>query len=340
MERHLKILFVEDSETDVDLIQWELKKGGINFTGKTVDRRDDFEDALANFNPDVILCDHSLPQFNSHEALKIYKNFHFSIPFILVTGAVSEEFAVKMIKEGADDYILKSNLMRLSSAIIHALKTRKAEHEREKAFEEIKQKNVFMEQLMNSQPVVFYIAKADSDHAITSISDNVQNITGYSAKQFVENPEIWPANVHPDDAERLFSYKEEKQHQSGSAEYRWQCADGTCKWFLDNFTIVKDKNGESHIHGAWIEISDLKNAGLQKLENVKGLEEMLFMTSHKVRQSITQIVGLTDLISAKTNSEADVKRIIEYMKEPAHYLELYTRELTTFMEDLKEKNKN
>jgi len=131
MGKHLNILMLEDSESDVGLIQRELKKQNINFTARVVETKNDFEDALKNFNPDVILSDHSMPSFNSMDALAIAKENKINCPFILVTGTVSEEFAVVCIIEGAADYILKGNLTRLPSSIIHALKTRQAEQEKE-----------------------------------------------------------------------------------------------------------------------------------------------------------------------------------------------------------------
>lgn len=133
MEKELKILMLEDLEDDVGLIERTLRKQGIQFVSKRVDTRDEFVQALGEFDPDVILSDHALPQFNSLEALTICRNQHIDIPFILVTGTVSEEFAVSCLKQGADDYVLKSNLVRLPSAIQNALKQRHHEHKRKKA---------------------------------------------------------------------------------------------------------------------------------------------------------------------------------------------------------------
>ncbi len=133
MNKHYKILHIEDNPSDAGLIERALKKSGLDFTVKIVETRDEFISGLKNFNPDIILSDHSLPQFNSMEALAIYNQSDYEIPFILITGSVSEEFAIRSIKEGADDYILKNNLMRLPAAIQQALKTRQIETEKRKA---------------------------------------------------------------------------------------------------------------------------------------------------------------------------------------------------------------
>jgi hypothetical protein len=141
MEKELKILMLEDLEDDVGLIERTLRKQGIQFVSKRVDTRDEFVQALDTFDPDVILSDHALPQFNSLEALTICRNQHIDIPFILVTGTVSEEFAVSCLKQGADDYVLKSNLVRLPSAIQNSLKQRHHEHKRKKAEKALRKQN-------------------------------------------------------------------------------------------------------------------------------------------------------------------------------------------------------
>jgi signal transduction histidine kinase len=133
IEKDLKILMLEDLPEDIGLIERILRKEGINFESHYADTKEQYVKALDQFQPDVILSDHVLPQFNSVEALSICRKNSLNIPFILVTGTVSEEFAVSCLKQGADDYVLKSNLVRLPSAIINALKQRNVEQKRKTA---------------------------------------------------------------------------------------------------------------------------------------------------------------------------------------------------------------
>lgn len=132
---------LEDLQDDVGLIERTLSKQGIVFVSKRVDTREEFSEALTSFDPDVILSDHALPQFNSLDALTICQKQDIDIPFILVTGTVSEEFAVSCLKQGADDYVLKSNMVRLPSAIKNALRQRHHEHKRKKAERTLRQQN-------------------------------------------------------------------------------------------------------------------------------------------------------------------------------------------------------
>jgi signal transduction histidine kinase len=137
----LKILFLEDVEDDAELVARALRKEGMKFNMKRVDSKDEFMSAVRSEAYDVILSDHSLPQFNSSEALRLCHRAGIHIPFILVTGTVSEEFAVRCLKQGADDYVLKSNLTRLSSSIVAALKQRKSEGDRRQAEQTLRHQN-------------------------------------------------------------------------------------------------------------------------------------------------------------------------------------------------------
>jgi signal transduction histidine kinase len=163
MEKELRILMLEDIPEDVGLIERTLSRQNVSFVGKRVDTKEEFIENLQAFGPDVILSDHVLPQFNSLEALSICKRVGLNVPFILVTGTVSEEFAVNCMKEGADDYVLKSNLIRLPSAIQNALRQRTLENNRRKDELQLRTKN---EELMK--------INRELDSFVYSVSHNLR----------------------------------------------------------------------------------------------------------------------------------------------------------------------
>jgi PAS domain S-box-containing protein len=115
--RKYKILLLEDHRTDADQITRQLNKAGLASEILVVDSRAKFEESLISYQPEIILSDHNLIKFNSLQALEILKKRDVSLPFILVTGTVSEEFAVEAMRAGVDDYILKDRMQRLPIAI-------------------------------------------------------------------------------------------------------------------------------------------------------------------------------------------------------------------------------
>ena len=127
MKKVLHIVHIEDIDTDAELVAYELKKGGINCVIHRAVNRQEFEELLQYGRPDLILSDHSLPSFNSQEALQIAQRVDASIPFILITSTVSEDYAVQIMKQGACDYILKDRMQRLPSAVTAAFEKYEAE---------------------------------------------------------------------------------------------------------------------------------------------------------------------------------------------------------------------
>src|SRR5687767_10182087 len=127
----IKILHLEDNIADAEFTRHALVKGKIPHEIRVVENREGFVQALENYVPDLILSDHSLPGFDSMEAYEIMNQKLPGTPFILVTGSVSEEFAVDSLKAGVDDYILKRNIIRLPSSIENIFSKQKLQREKD-----------------------------------------------------------------------------------------------------------------------------------------------------------------------------------------------------------------
>ncbi len=122
MTPKLQLLAVEDSETDAELIARSLGKAGLTFDIQRVETESDFVSALQRRTPALILSDFSLPQFNGLRALDLAIAHAPETPFIYVSGTIGEERAIEALRRGATDYVLKTNLARLPSAVERALR--------------------------------------------------------------------------------------------------------------------------------------------------------------------------------------------------------------------------
>src|SRR6266545_1133230 len=122
MTEPLRILLAEDSESDAELVQRELKRGGLDFQSRRVQTESDFRRELDEFQPHLVISDFSMPQFNGREALAIARESRGDIPFIFISGTIGENVAVEMMKAGADDYVMKNNLARLLPALKRELR--------------------------------------------------------------------------------------------------------------------------------------------------------------------------------------------------------------------------
>jgi diguanylate cyclase (GGDEF)-like protein/PAS domain S-box-containing protein len=150
MDKELRILMLEDSSVDAELEEYELRKSELVFTLKIVDTREAFLKELNECSPDLILSDYDLPTFDGLAALRIAKEKCPDVPFILVTGKLGEEFAIEKLKEGATDYVLKSNLKRLVPSVNRALEEAKQITERKRAEAETRWKTALLEAQLNA----------------------------------------------------------------------------------------------------------------------------------------------------------------------------------------------
>ncbi|HEY0031049.1 MAG TPA: response regulator [Bacteroidia bacterium] len=150
----IRILFLEDSSSDVDLMKYELKKAGIEYVSEWVETEKDFLAALKNFHPDIILSDYSLPSFDGLKAFKLFREQRMMIPFILVTSNMSEQLALDCLNEGVDDFVLKSSFRRIPKAIKRAIEKKNIEKEKETISVELINSQIQLRELVNEIQVV------------------------------------------------------------------------------------------------------------------------------------------------------------------------------------------
>ena len=116
MQRPLRVLIVEDNETDALLLLRELSRGGYEVTHQRVETRATMQAALEGSTWDLVLSDFSMPQFGAPEALLLLNERGLDLPFIIVSGAIGEETAVESMRAGARDFVVKNKLARLLPA--------------------------------------------------------------------------------------------------------------------------------------------------------------------------------------------------------------------------------
>ena len=132
MRQQISVLMVEDSKVDAELALRELKRAGLDCVGRRVDTDSDFRSALYSMKPDIILSDFSMPRFDGMSALALAWELCPDVPFIFLSGTIGEEYAIRALKNGASDYVLKDNLMRLPPAVERAIADTKARNEKKR----------------------------------------------------------------------------------------------------------------------------------------------------------------------------------------------------------------
>src|SRR5882672_3837783 len=121
MSNPLRLLIVEDSNEDADLVLHSVRSGGYEPVYQVVDTPTAMRTALEREEWDLITSDHAMPGFSAPAALAVAQELRPDVPFLIVSGEIDLDLAVSLIKAGANDYIQKSQLARLAPTIKHAL---------------------------------------------------------------------------------------------------------------------------------------------------------------------------------------------------------------------------
>lgn len=299
-EKRLKILHLEDSPDDAKLIEYALKKSGLTFEVKVVSNSNDYLKALNTYDPDLILSDHSMGQFNSVEALSIFKETKMGIPFILVTGAVSEEFAVKILKLGADDYLLKDNLVRLPNAIERSLKEKQTEKEKESA-------NNNLELLFRNIDEVFFSIDVLRNKFL-QISDACEKIYGIKPERFYEKADLWLDVMHPDDEVVYNEIGNLIASQTVLAEYRIRRPDNSVCWVQSKLVPTLDLKGRLiRIDGVTSDITSRKIAERKLESKCDELSTLMYRISHDLKGPVTSTAGLINISKNEVKDEVAMR---------------------------------
>jgi diguanylate cyclase (GGDEF)-like protein/PAS domain S-box-containing protein len=229
MNDPVRILIVEDVPSDLDLAQREIRKAVNECVVQQVQTRQDFLQALNTFQPDLILSDYQMPGFDGLTALKLAQEHAKLTPFIIWTGAMGEDVAVECMRAGAVNYILKDNIKRLGSAVVHALEERRLLLEHKRAAEIIQNNEKrFRALIENGQDNISLLT---ADGTLVWESPATMRTFGYEPDKFLGH-NIFQL-IHPDDRDWASEQFARLVQEAGSREqgiFRLRHHDGTWRW--------------------------------------------------------------------------------------------------------------
>jgi len=262
-KKSLNILILEDNPDDAELMVAELEKGGYIITHKIVDTEEDFKKSLKE-PPDLILADYKLPSLNALDALRIKQEIAPTIPLIIVSGTIGEEYAVECIKAGATDYVLKDRLFRLCPVVKRALMEAKEHKERKQA------EDLFRKIFLNSPNAIFII----QDGKFKLVNPQFVKESGFSEEELLNRDSF--KLVYPEDKEmvREIVVKNLKEGLSSPFEYRCINKSGEVRWVLQVVTSITYQ-GKRAILGNFKDITEIKRAEKELEQSYRKLQETM-----------------------------------------------------------------
>lgn len=324
----IKMLHLEDDESDSQFVRIWLKKEGIEYEYFFADNENAYREILANEKIDIILSDYHLPGYSGSDALILAKTEYPHIPFIFVSGTMGEEVAIESLLNGATDYVLKNRLVRLAPAIRRALREARLHQEYKKASETLRKKEEQYRILVEGMNEGLMLT--DNNDTILFVNQQTCDITGFSAEELIgENS----AQVLFDSQNREFIIEKNKLRQKGikdtyevvltqkSGEKIWIRCSGSPVYDEERkvsgtIGVFENVNERKKAEDERNKLTELLIKAKEKAEESDRLKSaFLANISHEIRTPMNGILGFAELLKMPELTSDAQKRYIHIIEQ-------------------------
>lgn len=285
MSQPLRLLLVEDSQDDADLLLLTLRRGGYVPQHRRVSDAREMAAALDDGPWDLVIADYSLPQFSGIAALELFKSRNIDIPFIIVSGHIGEDEAVAAMKGGAHDYVMKRNLSRLVPAINREMREAEMRSARQAAEKRLVEHETRLSAILSNIPgVVFQLARDAGDKwHFSYVSEGSEDLLGIPPERLVDNARLFLDLIDPADHGALNACISDAG--AGQAGAHWEGRirvrpGNEIRWINLRFSPTVVSGGAVSGEGIMTNITESKLAEQEIRESRRRLSEL---TSHLER---------------------------------------------------------
>lgn len=239
----LRAVLLEDNPVDADLIELELRRGGLMVQCERVMSADEFETSLSQAAPDMVLADYTLPAFDGMSALLQFRKRYPDTPFIFVSGSLGEERAIEALKSGATDYVLKDRLQRLPAVVRRALNEYQSRLERHAAEAELEAQRNLLIAIIDNLPEHIYAVDANSRLTVINRA-MLTRLKRKRAMTIGRRLTELPGQEHA----REMELQDAMVLNSGNAlfeqEHAVESSDGSVHWLISSRIPLRSQHGE------------------------------------------------------------------------------------------------
>ncbi len=281
MSRRLRVLVVEDSELDAELLLLGLTRGGYAVEHERVQTGEGMRKALAEGTFDVILSDYSMPAFNAMAGIAIYRESGLDIPFILVSGTIGEETAVEVLKAGAHDFLIKGRMARLVPAVERELREAQVRRERREAMQQAAESERRLSAMFDQ--VAVGMLQVGLDGRVVAVNQRFCDLLGLSMEHVLG---ATARDLGEGDALEQIA----KGTRSLVHEHDWPGRGGTRVRLASTVTAVVGEDGAAEYAVAIVQdVTDQRAAEEGLRESIRARDEFLSIASHELKTPITAL---------------------------------------------------
>jgi hypothetical protein len=330
MSRPLSVLIVEDSEDDTQLLLHELRRGGYDPRHERVESAAAMDRALAGQQWDMVIADYSIPNFNSMTALALLKERGHDLPFIIVSGTITEETAVATMKAGAHDYLLKGNLKRLIPAIDRELREAESRRKRRKAEEALRESEKRLQAILDNSPTIIFLK--DSEGRYLYVNPQFGNLTPLTREHILGKTDD---DIFPPEQAAAFRANDLKVLQAGVAQEFEEVAhhlDGLHTSIVAKFPLRNTEGQVYAICGIVTDITERKSleAQLRQSQKMEAIGRLAGGIAHDFNNLLTVINGYSELMLQSLPVGESHRDTLEQIRHAGEKAATLTRHLLAF----------
>jgi hypothetical protein len=334
--RSLRVLLVEDSEDDAQLVVHELEREGYEITFERVDTIAAMRAALEGREWDLVVSDFSLPSFTAMDSLNVLHDTGLDLPCIIISGSIEEESAVEAMRSGARDFVTKDRLARLLPAVSRELREAAERRQRRAAEIALSEAEDRMRFALDAANIGTW--QADVANRRAAWSARAEMLHGVGEGQFGGTFDAFIATVHPEDRDRVREQVAASRRGQAESriEYRVFWPDGSIHWIVNVGRTFYDGDGHAvRAAGVSMDVTAQRNLEeqfhqAQKMESIGNLAGGI---AHDFNNLLTAILGYSNVLleeEAVTLQPEVVRSFLEEIQKAGERAAALTNQLLAF----------
>jgi signal transduction histidine kinase len=332
MRRDLRAIIVEDQPDDLALLLAELERASYAVTYRHVQNERELRAALA-LDYDIVISDYSLPSFTAHDVVSIVKAVRPEVPCIVISGTITEESAVDVLRAGAADFVVKDRMVRLVPAIdreLRELEERRRLSRNDVALREMRERMQFA-----MEAVGVGVWESDLRTGRMVWSGVNERLHGLEPGTFGGTFEAWLTTMHADDRPHVLEVIERSAHAQvdSRVEYRTVWPDGSIHWLVGiGRTVLDDAGAAVRAVGVGFDVTAQKTLEdhIRQVQKMESIGSLAAGVAHDFNNLLTVISGECELMAPSVASGSDAAQSLDAIRSAAESATALTRQLLTF----------